>query len=61
MTLIPYYFNPCMGFLKPIALKWVFPTAVYALKYELHNRIDAVFNDKYAKFNIQDVIFIIKD
>ena len=50
-----------MGFLKPIALKWVFPTAVYALKYELHNRIDAVFNDKYAKFNVQLVLFIIKD
>ena len=49
-----------MGFLKPIALKWVLLIAVYALKYELHNRIDAVFNDKYAKFNIQDVTFIIK-
>lgn len=50
-----------MGFLKPIGLTWVLPKAVNALKYELHNRIDAVFNDKYAKFNIQDVTFIIKD
>ena len=49
-----------MGFLKPIALTWVFPTAVYALKYELENSIDAVFNNKYAKFNMQDVTFIIK-
>ena len=61
MALIPYYFNPCMGFLKPIGLTWVLPKAVNALKYELENSIDAVFNDKYAKFNIQDVIFIIKD
>ena len=50
-----------MGFLKPIALKWVFPTAVYALKYQVQNRIDAVFNDKYAKFNVKLVLFIIKD